>query len=168
MDNFGNSKKIINSQDAIEKLQKHQDHLVDVDFAVRNRLIDILIGDWDRHDDQWRWATFEKEGKTVYRPIPRDRDQAFFKFDGVVMSITNRKWLIRKFQPFKEGIRDIAGLNFNARYFDRSFLVEADREDWINQARTIQNSITDEVIEQAIHQLPPETFPLNGEELIRV
>lgn len=121
MSNFGNSKKIVNTEEAIKKMQKHQDHVVDVDFAVRNRLLDMLLGDWDRHDDQWRWATFKEDGKTLYRPIPRDRDQVFFKFDGVVMSIANRKWLIRKFQPFAEDVRDIAGLNFNARYFDRSF-----------------------------------------------
>ena len=168
MDNFGNSKKVLNTPDAIEKLQKHQDHLVDVDFAVKNRLMDMLVGDWDRHDDQWRWATFKEDGKTLYRPIPRDRDQAFFKFDGVVMSIVNRKWLIRKFQPFDEDVRDIAGLNFNARYFDRSFLVEADRERWVEQAKAIQKNLTDEVIENAIRQLPPESYALNGEELIRL
>lgn len=167
MDNFGNSENILNTADVIEELQKHQDHIVDVDFAVKNRLIDMLIGDWDRHDDQWRWATFKENGKTIYRPIPRDRDQAFFKFDGVVMNITNRKWLIRKFQPFKDDVRDIAGLNFNARYFDRAFLVEADREVWVNQAKSIKEEITDEVIENAIRQLPLEAFTINGEELIR-
>jgi hypothetical protein len=35
----------------------------------------MLIGDWDRHYDQWRWAEYKK-GQVIYRPIPRDRDQA--------------------------------------------------------------------------------------------
>ncbi|MBL4706846.1 MAG: metallophosphoesterase [Flavobacteriales bacterium] len=166
MPNFGNSEKVVNTAEAIGKLQSKQDHVVDVDFAVSNRLLDILIGDWDRHDDQWRWATFKEGGRTIYRPIPRDRDQAFFQFDGVVMNITNRKWLIRKFQPFKEEIRDIAGLGFNARYFDRAFLVEADLDTWINQAKALQLKLTDEVIENSMKALPPESFAINGEELI--
>ena len=37
----------------------------------------MLIGDWDRHQDQWRWIEFKENGKKVYRPMPRDRDQAF-------------------------------------------------------------------------------------------
>jgi hypothetical protein len=37
----------------------------------------MLIGDWDRHYDQWRWAEYKKKGQVIYRPIPRDRDQAF-------------------------------------------------------------------------------------------
>ena len=29
-------------------------------------LIDILIGDWDRHVDQWRWAQFkDKENDKI-------------------------------------------------------------------------------------------------------
>ena len=43
----------------------------------RRRLFDMLIGDWDRHQDQWRWIEFKENGKKVYRPMPRDRDQAF-------------------------------------------------------------------------------------------
>jgi hypothetical protein len=35
----------------------------------------MLIGDWDRHYDQWRWAEYKKKGQVIYRPIPRDRDQ---------------------------------------------------------------------------------------------
>jgi hypothetical protein len=37
----------------------------------------MLIGDWDRHDDQWRWAAFDEGKQTVFKAIPRDRDQAF-------------------------------------------------------------------------------------------
>ena len=168
MENFGNSKKIENYSDAIEELESHQDHVVDVDFAVKNRVMDMLLGDWDRHDDQWRWATFEEDGKTIYRPIPRDRDQVFFKFDGVVMKIANRKWLLRKFQPFKDDVRDIGGLNYNARYFDRYFLNEADRSVWINKAKELQNEITDEVIISAINDLPQESLEYTKEDLIKL
>ena len=164
--NFGNSKEIVNYSDAIEEMQQHHHHVVDLSHSIRSRLFDIFLGDWDRHDDQWRWATFEEEDKVLYRPIPRDRDQVFFQFDGVVMSIANRKWLLRKFQPFREEIRDIAGLSFNARYFDRSFLVEGDREDWIKEAKFLQESLTDEAITAGIRDLPKGAYAYNGEELI--
>ena len=167
-DNFGNSKKILNYSKAIKKIEQHQDHKVDADFAVRSRLLDMFLGDWDRHDDQWRWATFEEENFTIYRPIPRDRDQVFFQFDGLVMNIANRKWLIRKFQHFEEDVRDIAGLNFNARYFDRYFLIEADAEVWNKQAQFLMERLTDEVIEAAAAKLPMNAFDVNGEELIQI
>lgn len=165
-DNFGNSDEVVNYSTALKKLHEKQDHIVDVGFAIRSRLFDILLGDWDRHDDQWRWATFKKDGKTLYRPIPRDRDQVFFQFDGLVMNISNRRWLMRKFQPFREEIRDIAGLAFNARYFDRSFLVEADINIWLEQAKKLQELMTDEALEAGLRDLPPEAYKINGEQLL--
>lgn len=165
-DHFGNSEKVIGYDDAIKKMHKKQHHVVDHEYTVKARLFDILIGDWDRHDDQWRWATFEEGDQKVYRPIPRDRDQAFFQFDGFFMNITNRKWAVRKFQPFREDIRDIAGLGFNSRYFDRAFLVEATKEDWRAAAKAIQEDLSDEAIEKAIRELPEESFEINGAYLI--
>jgi hypothetical protein len=92
----------------------------------------MWIGDWDRHEDQWRWSEFDEEGKDkVYRPIPRDRDQAFFYNDGFIIKAGARQPGLSKFQGFDYNIRDINGFNFNARYFDRSFLTEPDWEDWV-------------------------------------
>lgn len=164
-DNFGNSKKVLNYHKAIKKLEDHPKNQVDVDFTVRSRLLDLFLGDWDRHDDQWRWATFKENGKTSFRPIPRDRDQVFFQFDGAVMKLANRKWLLRKFQHFEEDIRDVAGLSFNARYFDRYFLTQADLKVWEEQAQKLQTLITDEVIQNALQDLPPEAQQYNAKEL---
>jgi hypothetical protein len=165
-DNFGNSENVMNYNDAIDKMHKHQHHIVDQDYVLNARLFDMLIGDWDRHDDQWRWATFKEDGKTLYRPIPRDRDQAFFEFDGIFMNIANRKWAIRKFQPFSDDIRDLSGQNFNARYFDRSFLIEGSREDWIRIAKKMQENLTDAVIKNAINRFPAEGYKITGEEIV--
>ena len=74
---FGFSNDVISTDDMLKKLHKNEDHILDETAYIRARLFDMLIGDWDRHEDQWRWATFKEKGKTIYRPIPRDRDQAF-------------------------------------------------------------------------------------------
>jgi hypothetical protein len=67
---------------ALEVL-KHQDFYARLDAGstrpdarafLKARLFDLMIGDWDRHRDQWRWAHIE-EGRG--QPIPDDRDQAF-------------------------------------------------------------------------------------------
>ena len=33
-------------------------------------MLDLFIGDWDRHSDQWKWAGFKSEGKTLWLPVP--------------------------------------------------------------------------------------------------
>jgi hypothetical protein len=168
VESFGRSKDIVNTAEVLKETRKDGDHYVDQQFALRCRLFDVLIGDWDRHDDQWRWATFrDEDGQKFYRPIPRDRDQAFFWSDGWLLKIASYNWGVAKFQGFHDEIRDIDGLCFNGRYFDRSFLNELNRQQWIDVANDLQDRITDEIIEKSIHDLPPEIFALNGETIIR-
>ncbi len=167
-DSFGNSKSIMSTSDVIEKLQNDGDHFIDQEQTVRSRLFDIWIGDWDRHDDQWRWARYKPDNENdikYYKPIPRDRDQAFFWSDGSLLRLTSRRWGQPKFQGFNGEIRDVGGLEFNARHFDRTFLTEADRALWIQTAADLKERLTDEVIASAIRQFPPEIYALHGEEI---
>ena len=162
---FGRAHKIVNTAKVIDKTQEDHNHQVDQKAVVRARLFDILINDWDRHDDQWRWATIKKDKKTTYRPIPRDRDQVFFVNEGVVMWLASRNWAMRKLQGFDYTIEDVLGLGFNARYFDRSFMPEPDLDDWMSIVNDIQNQVTDTVIHNAIQTLPKNIYGLSGVEI---
>ncbi|MDA0195081.1 MAG: hypothetical protein O2887_09255 [Bacteroidetes bacterium] len=169
---FGNPDDIINTMKLIEKMQDNGNHHPDQRQIVRSRLFDVVIGDWDRHDDQWRWAKFnqaEKYGEKIdlYQPIPRDRDQAFFRGDGPLLKLGSHRWGQPKFQGFYDQIRDVEGLAFNARYFDRYFITEADWNLWNEEAQFIQSNLTDDIIESAIRSWPKEIYDLNGETIIR-
>lgn len=163
---FGNSKKIISTAKVLEKLQKDSDNQVDQRAVVRARLFDLWIGDWDRHDDQWRWASYKKKKEEVYRPIPRDRDQAFFVNEGVLPKIWSRKWALPKFEGFDEAINWPSGMSFNARYFDRSFLNEPEEKVWVETALALQTKLSDTVIETAIKQWPEPIYDLHGPAII--
>lgn len=164
---FGNSSNIVNTSKVLEKLQKDNKNQVDQEFVVRSRLFDLWIGDWDRHDDQWRWASFKEDKAETFRPIPRDRDQAFFLNDGVVPKIWSRKWALPKFEGFDDEINWASGLSFNARYFDRSFLNELSEDAWVEAAKELESKLTDEVIASAIRTWPDEIYKRDGARVIR-
>ena len=165
---FGNTENAVGTPKVLEKLQEDQDDQVDQLSVLRARLLDFFIADWDRHDDQWRWAEFEKEGKgSLYKPIPRDRDQAFFVNQGVIPNIASRKWLLPKVQGFDEQLRDIEGFNFNARHFDRTFLTGLERAQWLAMADSVERALTDEAIETAVRQLPAPVYQQSGEWLTK-
>ena len=161
---FGNSEDIISYVDMLEILREKKNHFVDQPWVLKSRLFDLLIHDWDRHDDQWRWATFEEEDRTIYRPIPRDRDQVFYKFRGVIPSLV-ASFAQKKFKTMKEDVRDVKSLSFNARYFDRYFLNDLAWKDWTPIIKYLQNNITNEVIYAAVGDLPSEIDPAEGKEL---
>jgi len=143
------------------KMREDNDHTVDQQAALRARLLDMLIADWDRHLDQWRWSTKDTGQGKLYTPIPRDRDQAFFYSDGLII-----RYVARRRMPFLKGLRHnipkINQLNKVAKDFDRLFLNNLDENAWRDISQKFASQLTDEKINQAIHMMPPEIYALNG------
>ncbi|WP_439697593.1 hypothetical protein ACFGVS_04215 [Mucilaginibacter sp. AW1-7] len=160
------AEKTDNTDKVQRKLQADNDNQVDEKTVLRARLLDMLLGDWDRHEDQWRWEKLEGEMGATYEPVPRDRDQVYYKTSGLFPWIVAHQWLKSKFQGYSDEIRDINGWNFNARYFDRYFLNQLSEEDWKEQIAFVQNKLTDNLIKSAVKRMPDTIFKLSGAEII--
>jgi hypothetical protein len=164
--NFGNAKNAIGTEKLFEKIYDDNDHRVDQKAFARARLFDMFIGDWGRHPDNWRWAEFKDDKHTIYKPIPRDRDQAYTKFDGVwpwfAVNVTGGTHL----ESFDYKIHNVKKFNRPGWPLDRQFANELTQQDWIDIAKDLQSKLTDEVIEYGIRQLPPPIFAISGETII--
>ncbi|WP_343695111.1 metallophosphoesterase [Flavobacterium sp.] len=165
--NFGNPTNIIGTDDMMANLHKDEKYSVDEKEYIKARLFDILIGDWDRHSDQWRWAEFKKDGKVIYKPIPRDRDQAFVKYDGALLSILMNIPALRHMRNFKDEIRNVKWLSREPYPMDLAFLRTAEEKDWVEQAKFIQDNLTDSDIENAFKAMPKEVQDGTVDEIIR-
>ena len=163
----GYSKNVIGSDKLFENLYEDPDNKADAEFYAKARLFDMLIGDWGRHEDQWRWASFKMKSGTLYRPVPRDRDHAYFKFDGVLPRIVSRKGAFPQFCNFDAKMKKVVGLNRSATSLDRFFLNSLSKEEWKSIAAELQNSLPDSVIENAIRKMPEQIFNHHGEEIIK-
>ncbi|GAA5219771.1 metallophosphoesterase [Membranihabitans marinus] len=166
-DFFGNADKIISTIDLVNNLLEHPDHQVDEAWALRSRLFDFIIGDWDRHDDQWRWAKIDQpKGRELYRPIPRDRDQAFSKYDGLVPAIARQTMpFMRQLQSFGPEIQSMKWTTWSARLFDRTFLNELSWTEWEKEVKHIQKHLTDSIIDHAFDDWPQKVQELSAADL---
>ena len=160
------AEKTDNTDKVQRKLQDDNDNRVDEKIVLRARLLDMLLGDWDRHEDQWRWEKLEGEKGTTYEPVPRDRDQVYYKTSGLFPWIVAHQWLKSKFQGYSGELRDINGWNFNARYFDRYFLNALSEDDWKEQIAFVQSKLTDNLIKSAVKRMPDTIYKLSGPEII--
>jgi hypothetical protein len=146
-----------------ERLDEHPEESVDARAFLKARLFDMLIGDFDRHDDNWDWL--KPSGSPRWIPYPTDRDQAFAKFDGFIVS------LIRPSQPrlvdFEEGYPNIVGLTWQARFLDRRHLTTLEWPVWQEVAAELQARLTDPVVEAAVKRMPPEYFRIVGPRMTR-
>jgi len=167
---FGYQNTLLSTIELMQEIDKDEEIVLDEEAYIRARLFDMLIGDWDRHQDQWRWIEFKENDKTVYRPMPRDRDQAFSKMsDGVMVSaavslIPN----VRLLKSYNEDLVDVKGKNMKPYQIDVALINESEKDVWDRQVRYIQARITDEVIEQAFQNIPDELQNENIEEIKRL
>ncbi|PQJ79583.1 metallophosphoesterase [Polaribacter porphyrae] len=155
--NFGYSNNLISTDDLRKNLAKDEKYVLDEETYIRARLFDMLIGDWDRHQDQWRWAEFKEGDKIIYRPVPRDRDQAFSIFgDGFLLGfLTSAMPGLKGMRSYSEDLKDPKWFSYSAYPLDM-LLINADKSVWDKQAKRIQTQITDEVIASAMQKFPKE------------
>ena len=168
---FGYPEKIEKARRLINKELKNDKTVIDQALVLRSRLFDMVIGDWDRHSNQWRWSTYDLvDDKKLYKPIPRDRDQAFAKFDGFGNKIADFTFpMVKASENFDGKItkKEATWLNYKARYFDRFFLNQTTLIDWEREAKYIQKNLTDEAIESAVQNLPSFAFEKDGANFIK-
>jgi hypothetical protein len=159
------AEKVSETTELFERLDRRSDEEVDARAYLRVRLVDILIGDWDRHVDQWRWVRFSEDGRRVWRPVPRDRDQAFARFDPILPAVG--EYYTKQLASFHAGYPSLEKLTFSGRFTDRRFLVGLSRRDWEEVTAELTARMTDAVITDAVHRLPPAMLRQGGDELER-
>lgn len=155
---FGHSSNVVNSAHMLAALRRDPGCHVPARAYLRARLLDLLMGDWSRREDQWRWASFPQPGRVAYRPVPRDRDQAFFLFDdGLITRLVS--WFAPKYQTFRGPIRleNVDGLTRTARALDRTLLTSLSAADFRQVADSVRAALSDAVLARAFELGPPET-----------
>jgi hypothetical protein len=146
---------VVKGTDAfLDDLEDSPANRLDSRAYLRARLLDIYMGDWDRHEDQWRWAGFNEGGLRVWRPIPRDRDNAFVRHEGLVMTAARRVFV--RMVRFDEEYPSLTGLTVQAEPLDRRLLGELPRAAWDSVAADLQRRLTDAAIEEAVSAMPAE------------
>lgn len=162
---FGKPEDFINTNDLLANIQSDPKYYVDEKLYIRARMFDMLIGDWDRHSDQWRWAEFTEKNKVKYEPIARDRDQAFTKIDGTLLSLLMKIPALRHMKSYKDRINNIKWFNKQAYHLDLTLIPDATEADWVKQAKYIQEHLSDADIDKAFAHLPKEVQDHSIEEI---
>ncbi len=159
---FGGADKIEKSYKLFQELYEDHDNRVDRFEFCRARVFDLLVGDWGKHEDNWKWAGYKKEGGEVFRPIPRDRDHVFSRWDGIFPFLADREWAKETGENFDYSIKGLRSLMHQGRHMDRLLGNQLTKADWINAAKEVQNSISDEDIDSAVGKMPNEIYSPDG------
>ncbi|HEX9054259.1 MAG TPA: hypothetical protein VF830_05090 [Gemmatimonadales bacterium] len=162
---FDSARKVIDTDELFDRLDKSPSERIDTLMFLKARLMDLFLGDWDRHGGQWRWIKVGEGKRAPWQPVPYDRDQAFVRYDGLLLGLARTGY--PQLVNFGDDYPSTFGIAWNARYIDRRLLVGLERPVWDSTARDLAARLTDSVIDDAVHRLPPELYAKDGPRLTR-
>lgn len=161
---YQNVLEIMDTDDLQElKMEKGKHVQIDERAFVRARLFDLLIGDWDRHAKQWGWVVQQKGQDYKAIPLAGDRDNAFFRIDGVLPTILTNKLVQPLVRPFEKDIDYMPGYVYP---IDVYFLRTTPEKIFEEEARSLQQTFSDEKLEAAFKAWPKELNDLNKNEIL--
>ena len=162
---FAGALKVSKTSTMLKKLKEDNAHTVDAGLYLKARLIDLFVGDWDRHAGQWRWAAYREGETVVWRPVPKDRDNAFSRQDGIF------SWVITQIIPQIEGFGDdmdnVYFLSWSGRPLDRMIFPLLDRKGWDRATEEVVEVLSDDLIRSAVLSMPVAMYEKEGEALSR-
>ncbi len=167
METEENPNKVIGTDEVIFNLAKDEKYKMDEKAWIKTRLFDMLIGDWDRHHDQWKFESRKENGNVIYSPIPKDRDQAFAKYDGFITGILMEFPELKHMQTFDHHIKNLKWFNREPYPLDLVFAKNSMGKDWIEVAESIQKNLNENDIREAFKNLPNEVQDQVSEDLIQ-
>jgi len=161
-EHYDEADAIYTTYDLFQTMYDNPDlRLDDHEFALA-RLLDLLIGDWSRDEENWKWAAYVGEDSTLVRPIAVNRDYAFAKLDGILPWLASREWAIPYLEPFQHKINSVRSLSYQARHLDRYLGISLTRQDWLAAARRVQQLLSPELITAAVREMPEPAYPQSG------
>ncbi|WP_233632566.1 BamA/TamA family outer membrane protein [Parapedobacter sp. ISTM3] len=160
-----------NTVKMVRRVNNDNDDVYKAKTFLRARMLDLLVNDWDRHGDQWRWVDENKGKKGAdrdYLGVPRDRDQALRKMEGLLPTIVSMPFALPLIQGFTPEIRRV---NYSLRKSD--FLNAHPKnqftyEEWMAEVDDFVRAMTDSVLEAGVRQLPKSVYDLRHDELLQI
>lgn len=160
---FRGAARVAGTDRLLEHLEESPADRVDARAYLRARLMDLLMGDWDRHVGQWRWARYDSAGISRWLPVPEDRDNAFSSYDGLLLDVARTR--APRLVEFGRSYSDLFGMTENAQALDRELLSELPAEAFEEAAADLRTRLTDAVITRAVASTPPAYTALRGAEI---
>ncbi|MGQ0702366.1 MAG: hypothetical protein ACT4PM_04445 [Gemmatimonadales bacterium] len=149
---FPGARELVSSDSLFVRLRTDPLSRVDAAGFLAARLVDLLVGDWDRYGGQWTWARFDERGVHRWVPIPSDRDWAFNRLDGLAWSMLRRAQ--PKFQKLDGRFTGWSGLLLMPVALDRRLLASLDRAAWDSVVKQLVVRLDDRAIAKAVAALP--------------
>lgn len=162
---FNTRPNILLTEELLDTLQANKNFQVDQVLYIRERLLDMLIGDWNKIPENWNWLGRSEGDSILYAPIVIDRNHAFTKVDGVLFKQMLRVLGLGFIVNYDASPKSVRKENTLGFALDMALTSQSDVSVWTGQARFIRQTLTDSIIDKAFSRLPKG---IEGKEIKRI
>jgi len=156
---FMDATEILSTTELWKRWLAGPENRIDSRAFLRARVIDLWLDNFDRHRGQWRWMRIP--GQALLQPLPEDPDMVLVRHDGLVMRAM-RGPVPKELKFSEKYTTKLEGPLSNNFEVDRWLLSDLDAAAWKEVASDLQGRFTDEVIDGALKQMPPQWYAISG------
>lgn len=160
---FAGSRHVVSGGEIYDELAERPNVSIAVGSYLRARMVDFVVGDWDRHSDNLRWAEIQGDSGAVWQPVPRDRDWALSRTGGLANPLSGG--LMPQYVGFGPEMPPVSRIAEAGYWIDRRILLGVPRHRFVEEAAVVRSRLTPEIIQRAVAALPPEFHAVEGEVL---
>lgn len=157
---------VVRTNRLLELLDSSAQYRVDEKAYLRSRLLDMLLGIGLRRQADWRWIARQEGGATVFTPFTESYEGAYPLYQGRLVKIARVVAKPKGLVPFEAKMPDPRKLNETALYLDHRFTSNLTRNDWETIAKELRQALSDDVLQQAIRQMPPEVLSFSAQTIL--
>lgn len=146
--------QVITTEQLLQDIQRSKLYVVNQPHYIRERLFDMLIGDWNKIPENWNWQITSKGDSIFYNPMVIDRNHAFTKVDGILFKEMLQVLSLGFIVDYNGEFKDLKKINKLGFALDMALTSQSDESVWLEEARFLKENLTDQLIEEAFAQLP--------------
>lgn len=150
------SRPTISTDSLFSLLEFSGKNLVDQRLYIRERLFDMLIGDWNKIPENWRWQLRGEKYGDLFEPIVIDRSHAFTRVEGFMFKQMLDVLSLGFISNYEGEIKNVKQFNKLGFFMDVAITSGTEESLWQEEAVLLKNKLTDRVIDDAFNCLPEE------------
>ncbi len=156
---------IYTTPEMLDKLHENKNNRVNQQLYIRERMFDILTGDWNKIPENWNWIAENTEQGVEFIPVVIDRNHAFTRVDGLLFKQLLNILTLGFIFDYDDEYKNIKKFNKLGFTLDVALTPESVESDWVGEAEYLKSLLTDQLISEAFNELPPE---IKGEDIERI
>jgi hypothetical protein len=155
------------AEEFLKNIRASNHYKIQQEVYLRARLLDMLIADWDRHADNWRWGTRDSAGFRFYYAVPRDRDWAFYFSKGWVPWLAQKTGGVSCLIPFTRKLKNVKMQSWKSWAMDEELTNELDAGAWGRIIDSFCTLLSNDAIASAVKALPASVYKSDGEGFVK-